>query len=294
MDINRTSTFHNYLLENGKRERTASAYCADVARYMRWCEAAYRMTFVTSMLNRSDLHDYQEHCRAVVGVKSSTWNRYIASLTAFAAWLGVDIDGAMTRAGGQMLAPQSLDERSYRRLRLAVREAVRTAKTAAAARLAARNAAIFTLLADAGLREGELVNLRLDCLLLGERKGRVVIKNAKGNKDRSVPLDKDSVDLLKAWLKARPEGGCANLFVGARGDRLGARGIQKLVAGLARDAGIEHVTPHQLRHTAGYRWLSKGAPINWVAELMGHSSIEVTRRYTLPHYSDLEAIVGVV
>jgi site-specific recombinase XerD len=291
MDNDLTSSFRTYLLQNGRSQRTANAYVADVARYVTWCERTYAMAFVPSMVNRSDLHDYQSQCRKVDGLQAATWNRYIASLTTFAAWLGVDVSGAMTRAEGQKLAPQSLDESAYRRLRLTVREAVRTAKTAAKARLAARNAAIFTLLADAGLREGEVVNLRLDCLLLGGRKGRVVVKNAKGNKDRAVPLDKDSLDMLKAWIALRPACRSDALFVGVRGDSLQGRGIQKLVAQLARDAGIGHVTPHQLRHTAAYRWMANGAQLNQVAELLGHSSIEVTRRYTLPHYADLEAIV---
>jgi integrase len=153
---------------------------------------------------------------------------------------------------------------------------------------------VVTLLADAGLREGECVHLRVSDLLLGDRKGRVIVCDAKGNKDRSVPLDKESVDLLKGWLAIRPSGGCDALFVGKRGDRLQERGIQKLVAGIARDAQIEHVTPHQLRHTAAYRWMKAGAQLNEVAELLGHSSIEVTRRYTLPHWEDLEAAVGVM
>jgi integrase/recombinase XerC len=267
------------------------------------------MAFSASMLSRADLHDYQVESRKRERTKAATWNRYVASLTVFAAWLGIEIDGTLTRAEGQKLAPKSLDESAYRRFRLTVREAVRTAKSDAGKRLAARNAAIITLLADAGLREGEVVHLRVSDLLLGERKGRVIITDAKGNKDRSVPLSKDGVDVLKGWLAVRPSGldpqgiigpksgpysTSGPLFVGVRGDGLQERGIQKLVAELARDAQIGHVTPHQLRHTAAYRWMQAGANLNEVAELLGHSSIEVTRRYTLPHYSDLEEIVGVM
>lgn len=288
-----TQEFLSYLAERGRSERTCQAYAADVERYIGWCERAYGLPFSAAMLNRSDLHDYQVDCRKRERAKAATWNRYVASLTIFAAWLGVDIDGVLTRAEGQKLAPKSLVKADYRRFRLAVLESVRTARSEAASRLAARNAAVVTLLADAGLREGEVVHLRVQDVLLGERKGRVLVCDAKGNKDRTVPLDKDSVDIIKGWLAMRPAGGCDALFVGKRGDALQERGVQKLVAGIAQDAQIGHVTPHQLRHTAAYRWMQAGADLGQVAELLGHSSIEVTRRYTLPHYSDLEAIVEV-
>ncbi len=284
--------FTQYLHESGRAKKTVKSYASDVERFMRWCETGYGQEFSLAMLNRSDLHDYQVHCRKLERAKASTWNRYMASLTVFAAWQGVDVSEAMSRAEGQKLAPKSLSLQDYRRFRLAVREALRTAKTEAAKRQAARNAAVITLLADAGLREGEIVALRLGDLVLGERKGRVMVCDAKGNKDREVPLDKDSVDLLKGWLALRPQGGDV-LFIGKRGEVLQERGIQKLVAGIAQDAHLEHVTPHQLRHTAAYRWIAAGADLGKVAELLGHSSIDVTRRYTLPHWEDLEELVEV-
>ena len=286
-----TLEFTSFLRTHGRSESTAQSYTSDVAGYVCWCEQTYGIDFSLSMLNRSDLHDYQVHCRKVERVSAATWNRRLASLSVFATWQGVDVSQAMTRAESQKLAPKSLILAEYKRFRLAAREAVRTAKSQAAKRQALRNAAIITLLADAGLREGEIVRLRVEDVLLGERKGRVIILDAKGNKDRSVPLDKDSVDMLKAWLEARPAGDGVEMFVGKRGEMLQERGIQKLVAKVAVDAHIGHVTPHQLRHTAAYRWMAAGADLGKVAELLGHSSIEVTRRYTLPHWEDLEDLV---
>ena len=296
--------FAAYLLEHGRSERTVDAYVSDVTRFVRWCEVGYGQVFSPSMMNRSDLHDYQVHCRKLEKVKAASWNRYMASLAVFATWLvglgelqANPVD-ALSRAEQQKLAPKSLDKQSYRRFRLVLIEAVRTARTLAAKRQALRNAAVITLLADAGLREGEIVSLRVQDLVLGERKGMARVWDAKGNKDRDVPLDKDSVDTLKAWLAVRAAGPQAalageadRLFMGKFGECLQERGIQKLVAGIALDAQIGHVTPHQLRHTAAYRWMQAGANLNEVAELLGHSSIEVTRRYTLPHYADLEQIV---
>ena len=95
-----TTNFRKYLLEHGRSEKTATAYSSDVERYISWCEKAYGMAFTASMLNRSDLHDYQVDSRKAFRVRASTWNRYVTSLTVFAAWLGVEIDGALVADAG--------------------------------------------------------------------------------------------------------------------------------------------------------------------------------------------------
>ena len=283
--------FEQYLHDHGRSARTASAYVSDVERFVTWSERAYGQDFVPSMLNRSDLRDYQVQCRKADKVSAATWNRYLASLKVFVGFLGLaDPTDAIDRADGQKLAPQSLTESEYRRMRLAANEAVRTARTDAGMRQALRDRAVITLLMEAGLREGEVVSLTSDSLQLGERKGRVLIVAAKGNKDRVVPLDKDSVDAIKAYLDVSGAGS-GRVFVGKFGKGLQEGGIQKMVARYGQAARIGHVHPHMLRHTAAYRWMKAGATLVQVAELLGHSSIEVTRRYTLPHYSDLEQVV---
>jgi len=283
------ANFKVYLGEHGRSARTVDAYVLDAGRYVAWCERNYGQEWNLSMLNRSDLRDYQVQCRQVEKVAAATWNRYVASLAVFASWLEVNVKDAVGRAEAQKLAPKSLTWREYLKLRLVVNEAVRTARTEPARIQAIRDRAVIALLADAALREGEVVGLRVDDLVLGVRKGRVEIRDAKGNKDRVVPLDLDSCENLLAWLDVRPSGG-ETLFNGKFGDVLQERGIQKMVKKYGQLARLE-VTPHGLRHTMAYRWMAKGANLVQVAELLGHSSIEVTRRYTLPHYEDLESIV---
>lgn len=283
--------FSKFLRQGGRCERTVDAYVCDAGRYVSWAEGVYGQGFVASMLNRSDVRDYMRQAREVEKVGAATHNRWRASLKSFADFLGVaDPTDAVRRARGQELAPQSLTEGEYRRLRLAANEAVRTARSGAGLRQALRDRAVITLLMEAGLREGEVVSLTGADLQLGERKGRVRIVAAKGNKDRAVPLDKDSVEMLRAYLDVAGSGE-GRLFVGKFGEGLQERGIQKLVAKYGQAARIEHVHPHMLRHTAAYRWMKGGASLVQVAQLLGHSSIEVTRRYTLSHYGDLEQVV---
>jgi integrase/recombinase XerC len=292
--------FANRLREQGRAERTVEAYCSDLARFVRWSEGEYAQAWTLSMFNRADLREYQRYCRDELHLKAATWNRSVASLAVFAAWLQAngeleyDPRDTLTRAESQKLAPKSLRKPEYKRLRLATGELVRTAKSPAARVKALRDAAVIACLWQAGMREGEVAHLRLRDVLLGARSGRVEVVNTKGNKDREIPLNYEATQALRAWVAVRPAGCGETLFVGKFGEALQERGIQKLLAGVAKAAGIGHVTPHQLRHTAGKTLLDNGATLPEVAAFLGHSSLEVTRRYTLPHYEDIEKRVEVL
>ncbi len=295
-----TENFETWLREQGRAERTVAAYASDVERFVTWSEAGYEQPFTLSMLNRADLREYQCYCRQTQQFKAATWNRSVASLSVFADWLkrtgALDYDPTetLTRAESQKLAPKSLRKPEYKRLRLAINEQIRTAKTVTARRWALRNAAVMACLWQAGMREGEVARLRLQDVLLGERTGRIDVINTKGNKDRVIPLGYEATQALRAWVAVRGDAAEDTVFVGKFGEPLQERGIQKLVGGLSQEAGIGHVTPHQLRHTAGRTLVANGSSLSDVAAFLGHSSLEVTRRYTLPHYEDLERMAEVL
>jgi integrase/recombinase XerC len=73
------------------------------------------------------------------------------------------------------------------------------------------------------------------------------------------------------------------LFVGKRGEQPKSSGIRYLVERYACNARLEEVTPHTLRHTLGKNLVDAGAPLDRVASLLGHESVDTTRIYaTLP------------
>ncbi len=288
--------FETYLQEHGRSQRTVEAYLNDVRRFVKWSEGEYQEAWSVSMLNRADLREYQMYCREKLQLKAATWNRSVASLAVLADWLKssgqIDHDPvgeALTRASMQALAPRSLRKFEHKKLRLYVSECVRTAKTETGRHWALRNAALVACLWWGGMREGEVAHLRKEQVLLGERSGRIEVINAKGNKDRVIPLNYEALLAIRGWMDVRGAGEL--VFCGIRGEGLSERGIQKIVGKLAAGAGIGHVSPHQLRHTAGHTMVSKGADLGAVAAFLGHASLEGTRRYTLPHYDELEALV---
>ena len=140
-----------------------------------------------------------------------------------------------------------------------------------------RDVAILELLYATGLRVSELVSLDLDDVDRGERTVRVL---GKGRKERIVPFGGKAARALDAYL-ARCFAPRGPLFRNARGGRLGTRSIHTLVRRGARAVGIaRRVSPHTLRHSFATHLLDAGADLRAIQELLGHSRLSTTQRYT--------------
>lgn len=149
-----------------------------------------------------------------------------------------------------------------------------------------RDCAIFEMLYSSGCRVSELANLRFSDFMEGFSKA---IVKGKGNKDRVVYFAKQAQAALKIYLddrkkilqekKVENEPEC--IFINQKGNSLSAAGIRWIVS---RYSGVEgtnhHISPHAFRHTFATQLLSNGADVRAVQELLGHSSISTTQRYT--------------
>jgi site-specific recombinase XerD len=101
------------------------------------------------------------------------------------------------------------------------------------------NPAVVKVLRHTGLRVGELCSLRLSDIRTSERKGSVLVRSGKGDKDRTIPLNHDVREAVEAYLKVRPAAAHDHLFLGQRGEPLQTDGVQLIVRKLARRAGLE-------------------------------------------------------
>ena len=152
--------------------------------------------------------------------------------------------------------------------------------------LVLRDRALLEVLYGGGLRVAELCGLDLDQLSRDERTVRVI---GKGSKERIVPLGGKAMEALAAWLELRPALSHTRtraldpraLFVSTRGRRLNTRAVQLLVRryGLV-GAGRADLHPHALRHTCATHLLDGGADLRAIQEMLGHSSLSTTQRYT--------------
>ncbi len=136
---------------------------------------------------------------------------------------------------------------------------------------------IVTIIYSAGLRISELINLRKSDIDYDTN--RIHIREAKGKKDRYVPLAERTKQLLLIYLKNyNPE-----IFVveGARGGKYSPSSIQKFLHKYVREQGIaKHVTPHTLRHSFATHLLENGIDLRYIQHILGHSSSKTTEIYT--------------
>jgi len=149
-----------------------------------------------------------------------------------------------------------------------------------------RDRAILELLYASGLRVRELVGLNDENLDLPQQLVRVL---GKGKKQRIVPFGEHAARALSAyveernrnWLSEPEDDGQVPLFVSLRGHRLDARDVQRLVEKTRRllPSG-RRFTPHTLRHSFATHLLERGADLRAIQELLGHSSLATTQKYT--------------
>lgn len=150
-----------------------------------------------------------------------------------------------------------------------------------------RDRAILELLYGTGIRVGELTGLVLKNVDLEEGWIRV---RGKGNKERVVPVGGKARDALNAYLKERGSQD-GPLFAGGKGKAVTERTVQRLVKATALKAGIvKRTTPHTLRHSYATHLLEAGADLRGIQELLGHSNLSTTQKYTqvsLQHLMDV-------
>jgi integrase/recombinase XerC len=137
-----------------------------------------------------------------------------------------------------------------------------------------------------GLRVAELVGLDWGAIDLS---GRVLRVLGKGGKERMVPFGRPAAAALRRWLQeweavraaaaAPPRG--EPVFLNHRGGRLSDRSVRRILdRWVERTALARGVHPHTLRHTFATHLLENGADLRTIQELLGHSSLSTTQKYT--------------
>jgi integrase/recombinase XerD len=146
-----------------------------------------------------------------------------------------------------------------------------------------RDRAMVLAMLLAGLRRCEVLGLRFADVQVADR--RLAVVEGKGGHHRIVPAANRFFDVLGAYLHdERPcEAGTDRVFVVLKGPRRGlplsAEGLDEILSGARRRAGLEHATCHELRHTCLTRLREAGMALEAVQAQAGHLSIESTRVY---------------
>ncbi len=289
------AAYREYLVhERRASPRTVEAYGHDLGAFVTWLEKQPRRKPET--LDAKELEVFE--LRGFLGeqarsASSTTIARRISALKGWFRFLRRR--GEIARDPAAQLAspklrrglPMVLDAEGASAL---VESPVPVSKTTPRARAtseasAIRDRAILELLYGSGIRVSEVVSLDLVHLELDAATARVF---GKGSKERIVPLGPPCVAALRAWLAVRPvlrssrrAAHADALFLGRAGTRLTSRRIEALVSAYGASAtGRNDVHPHALRHSCATHMLEGGADLRAIQELLGHSSLQTTQKYT--------------
>lgn len=152
-----------------------------------------------------------------------------------------------------------------------------------------RNKALFELLYATGLRVSEISNIKVSDIDKRERLIRVL---GKGKKERIVPFNKKSLDLINVYQEEifKKFGNKTEyIFLNYKGAKISERSIERILAKLFLEVtgSGKKVFPHLFRHSFASHLLQRGANLRVIQELLGHSNLVTTEKYTSLNYSDL-------
>lgn len=292
--------FAQWLREQDRSENSVSLYLIGLRDFTAWFESTGDKTLEPALITPLDVRAYRRYLQDTRQLKPSSVNSYIAAVRAFCRWaMSAGLASGDPTSGIKSVkivaeAPRWLDRQEQYKLLRAAQEQAQLAELKAGADHTApvllrayRDRAIVVLALNTGLRLSEIASLRTDSMTINARSGNVKVVG-KGNKARTVPLNKDARAAVSAWLEIRPEiVGCATLFTSQKQRALTPRSVARRIEYVGLKAGIK-VTPHQLRHSLAKNLVDEGVSLDRVGMALGHASLDTTRRYTMPSRADMQ------
>ena len=285
-------SFLEYLELNRNASRhTLLAYRGDLTQYLASVKKQTGRSVRPSDLNHETVRAFLGELYRQ-GTAGSSSARKLAAIRSFARYLRRE--GLLDRDPGALIASPRLVRRIPAHLDIdevrALLEAPDRSKP-----LGRRDHAILELFYASGLRLSELVSLDLEDINLSSRLLRVL---GKGAKERIVPFNRTAAGAVRLYLKDRqglrrsastsgrqeqalPDATGDPLFVNYRGGRLTTRSVDRLVRRYVTQSSTKlGISPHALRHSFATHLLERGADLRAIQELLGHSRITTTQRYT--------------
>ena len=263
---------------------TTSAYASDVKQFEEWIS---RLKIDTPQLVTRDLvRQYISFLTTSQKAKRSV-TRKLAAIRRYFAWhirngtLKTDPTTGVRTPSGTGRLPKVLTKEQLNALLSCDDPDVPEWKSS-------RDTALIELLYGSGLRVSEVCSIDLDNI--NDRNNTVIVMG-KGAKQRQIPVSEPSVLAVKHWLRFRHEVMCQEtyaLFLNARGHRLAPRDVRRIID----ERALTPTHPHALRHTYATHLLDNGADLRAVQELLGHSDVATTQRYTQVSKERLKSAYG--
>ncbi len=281
-----------FLREHLPRTRACSVHTCDAYAYsfqLLLCFAAERYgvspsALVLEQLDAALVLTFLEHLETVRGNSSRTRNARLAAVKAFAHFIEYRVPSAIEQVRCIMAIPfKKTDEALVDYLNRRELQALLDAPDPTT-RFGIRDRAMLHLCFAAGLRVSELVGLRLDQVQIHPQASIHVC--GKGRRERVLPLWKETLKVLQAWLAIRGQSPTSELFLGAKDGPLTRSGFEYILAKHVEIAATacpsiasKRVSPHVLRHTCAMHTLQATHDVRKVSLWLGHASVKSTEIY---------------
>ena len=286
-----------------KSPNTVKEYNYDIANFLKYIKKQFKLTdeadlkeikindmdiSILKKITLQDIHGYISYMAIDLKSSPATRARKISAIRVFFKYLTskakiIDVNPA------QDLETPKLGKRMPRYLSLEESKKLLNVSQDDTDRNSVRDHAIITLFLNCGMRLSELVGINISNIDFSESRMTVI---GKGNKERTIYLNKACMNALKDYLSIRPHDKVKNdsrdaLFLSERKERISNRTVQNIVKNELARAGLDtsKYSVHKLRHTAATLMYQYGdVDIRALQELLGHESISTTEIYT--HVND--------
>lgn len=303
INIERNPEFLNSFLDYtatilNKSPNTVKEYNYDLNRFLKYLMYKFKLTdkkkfeevdihdLTLDNMNKvtlEDIHSYLFYLANTFQSKPATRARKVASIRVFFKYLSQK--GLIEQNPAMNLETPKLGKRMPRYLSLDDSKKLLAAADNVDARNSERDYAILTLFLNCGMRLSELVGINIKDIDFSENKLNVI---GKGNKERTIYLNKACINAINSYLSIRPKTGIKKdsedaLFLSERLERISNRTVQYIVKQELLKAGLDtnKYSVHKLRHTAATLMYKYGnVDIRALQELLGHESISTTEIYT--------------
>lgn len=276
--------YKTYLENLDRSEMTIFTYIDNLINFFEWFTESNEEKFNIEKITTINLRDFKSYLLNIKNAKPNTINLKIMSLKSYFEFL--NSYGYMEKDVAKTLRkiktqepniPKFIDETTFRKIR---REVYRNGNY--------REIVIIELLRHA-LRVSSIINLKMDNINLKER-GSYITVYAK-QKMRRVPITPDCRDAVKSYLKIRKniKAPYDNLILSERKAPYSRSGIWKIVKKFCIKANVDSdISPHTFRHYAIKKMVDEGIPLTVIANLVGHSSIQLLSDvYAVPKFDDM-------
>lgn len=265
-----------------KSPQTIKSYGDGVRAFLRWCENNDHTPALDRDLMKGFVADLLD-----AGAEASTARSRQLAMKRFSAWL--EEEGEIDQDPLLGLKPPKLDAKVTESL--TDDELRRLIKACTGKEFRdRRDEAIVRLMAETGMRAGEVVSLTIDAVNL--ERGQVTVYRGKGGKGRTAPFGPQTGLAIDRYLRQRRAHRLADtpmLWLGDRGKELSYYGLHKALKYRAELAGLPQFHPHLLRHTAASRWLAAGGSEGGLMAVAGWATRDMIDRYTKSTAADRAA-----